>query len=273
MEVDSTSAETHVLLSFYPKKRNGGEEIDYYDWAEIQKEVAHARELDPNSRMVRVRHAMVQAILGHIDEAVAELQRALEADPLSEDARCWLAMILYLGRHLDEALTQGRRLLDLEPERFMPYYVLGYVYLGMRKFEESAAAFRKAIELSRELPIMLGWLGLALGLCGQRLEAQTVLDRLRVLSGQRYVAPTCFAWVHLGLGNIDEVFLWLERAIDAPDRMIEPIMTYPFLDPLRSDPRFAKLLRKMNLESVPSGLSSEGAESRNVLEPNPAILA
>jgi TolB-like protein len=247
LEVDSASAETHVLLSFYPRKRNGGDEIDYYDWAEIQKQVARARELDPNSRLVRIRHAMVQAILGHIDEAVEELDRALEADPLSVDVRCWLAMILYLGRHLDEALTQGLRLLNLEPERFLPYYVLGYVYLGMQKFEESAAAFRNAIELSHELPMMLGWLGLSLGMGGNTLGALAVLDRLRRLARQRYVAPACFAWTYLGLGDIDEAFSWLERAVDAPDRWIEPIKTYPFLDPIRGDPRFAVLLRKMNL--------------------------
>jgi len=271
MDVDSTSAETHVLLSFYPKKRNGGDQIDYYDWAEIQKEVARARELDPNSRLVRVRHAMIQAILGHIDGAVVELERALEADPLSVDVRCWLAMILYLGRHIDQALAQGRRILELEPELFLPYYVLGYVYLEMRKFEESAAAFRKAIELSRELPIMLGWLGLSLGLGGHTVEAQTVLDRLRTLNGQRYVAPTCFAWTHLGLGDTDEAFVWMERAIDAPDRMIEPIKTYPFLDPIRSDPRFAALLRKMNLESGPNDPSCESAGRRNSLEPTALV--
>jgi TolB-like protein/Tfp pilus assembly protein PilF len=248
MEVDGTSAETHVLLSFYPTKRNGRDEINYYDWAEIRKEVAHARALDPNLRMVRVRYAMVQAILGRIDEAVAELERALEADPLSLDVRCWLVMILYLGRHLDQALAQALRILDLEPEHFLPYYALGYVYLGMQKFEESAAALRKAIELSRELPTMLGWLGLSLGMAGRWPEAKAVLDRLRALARQRYVPPTCFAWTHLGLGDVDEAFLWLERAVDAPDRMIEPIKTYPFLDPLRKDPRFTALLRKMNLE-------------------------
>jgi len=247
MEVDSTSAETHVLMSFYPKKRNTRDEIDYYDWGQIQKELARARELDPTLRLVRLRHAMVQAILGHIEEATAEVERALESDPLSFDARCWLIMMLYLGRHLQRALAEAFRILDLEPGHFIPHYQLGYVYLGMQRFEESAAAFRKAIDVSHELPMMLGWLGLSLGLGGHRLEAQAVLDRLRALSSQQYIAPTCFAWIHLGLGNIDEAFVCLERAVDAPDRMIEPIKTYPFLDPLRNDPRFHALLRKMNL--------------------------
>ncbi|MBZ5628839.1 MAG: tetratricopeptide repeat protein, partial [Acidobacteriia bacterium] len=248
LEIDSTSAETHVLLSFYPKKRNCPDEIDYYDWAEIQKEVARARELDPTLRLVRVRHAMVQAMFGHVEEAVAELQRALESDPLSVDVRAWLAMMLHLGRHFDRALEQALRILDLEPEHFVPYHLLGYVYLGMQRFEESAAAFRKATELSRDLPIALGLLALSLGLGGNPLEAQAVLGRLRALARERYVPPTCFAWTHLGLGEIEEAFLWMDRAIDEPDRHMEPIKTYPFLDPLRSDPRFSALLHKMNLD-------------------------
>jgi TolB-like protein/Tfp pilus assembly protein PilF len=244
---DSTSAETHALLSFFPKKRTG-DEIDYYDWAQIQGEVAHARQLDSNSRLVRIRYAMVLAILGDIEEAVAELERALESDPLSFDVRCWLTIFLHLGRHFDQALEQASGILDLEPERFLSYHISGYVYLAMGRFEESTAQFRKALELSQELPMVLGFLGLSLGLSGRTAEARIVLERLHALTGQRYVPPTSFAWTNLGIGNIDETFLWLERAIDAPDRFIEPIKTYPFLDPLRSDPRFITLLRKMNLE-------------------------
>ena len=96
MEVDSTSAETHVLLSFYPTKRDCPGEIDYYNWAEIQKEVARARELDSTLRLVRLRQAMIRAVLGHVEEAAAELEQALESDPLSFDLRCWLVAMLYL---------------------------------------------------------------------------------------------------------------------------------------------------------------------------------
>lgn len=57
-----------------------------------------------------------------------------------------------------------------------------------------------------------------------------------------------FAWIHLGLGEIDEAFVWMDRAIEARDHMMTPIKSYPFLDPLRSEPRFAELLHKMNLK-------------------------
>jgi hypothetical protein len=63
-----------------------------------------------------------------------------------------------------------------------------------------------------------------------------------------YVLPTSFAWIYLGLGEIDHAYTWMERAIDDRDPIIVPIKTYPFLDPLRNEPEFHLLLRKMNLE-------------------------
>jgi hypothetical protein len=94
---------------------------------------------------------------------------------------------------------------------------------------------------------MLGWLGLALGLGGHAAEARIVLERLRAIARHRFVLPTSFAWLHLGLGEIDDAFRWMERAIERNDGWIPALKTYPFLDPLRSDPRFHALLRKLNL--------------------------
>lgn len=246
-EIDNTSPETHALLSFFPGKRDSPEEIDYYNWEEIQQAIAYARGQDPMSRLVLVRYAMVLAILGQVEEAAEELRQLLESDPLSLDARSWLVIMLYLGRHLDQALEELLRMRELEPEHFLPYYQLGQVYLMMRRFEESISSFEKAIELSHDLPLVLGFYGLSLGWSGRTSEGQAVLDRLNALARQQYVLPTSFAWANLGLGNIDEVFFWLDRAVDAPDRFMEPIRTFPFLDPLRDDSRFALLLHKMNL--------------------------
>jgi hypothetical protein len=67
------------------------------------------------------------------------------------------------------------------------------------------------------------------------------------MAAQAYVPPTNFAWIHLGLGEIDEAFAWMDKAIDARDGMMTPIKSYWFLDPIRDDPRFTALLRKMNL--------------------------
>ena len=249
LEIDSSSAETHALLSFFPGKQNCPGEIDYYDWEQIQKEVLRARELNPTARLVRIRHGVILAIHGHVEEAAAEFEQILEFDPLALDARMWLVAMLYLGRHFDRALDHLSKMVELEPDHYMPYYQLGQVYAMVRRFEESIRAFHRALELFPESPVILGFLGLSLGWGGHRQEAQVALNRLHALARQGHVPATSFAWVYLGLGNTDEAFVWLNRAVDAPDRFMEPIKTWPFLDPLRSDPRFKALLRKMNLEA------------------------
>ncbi len=249
VEIDAKLPEAHALLSYYPKQRYYEDELCYYDWPAILKDLARARELNADSQMVRLRYAIVLMILGRTDEAIAELERALESDPLSIDVHGWLGEVLCWGRQYDRALSQALRLVELAPSIFLSHMVLGHVYLALEKYEESIAALRKTVELSGGLPLTMGWLGLAVGLGGHTIEARDILDHLHTLAAQRYVPPTCFAWIHLGLGELDEAFLWMERAVEAPDRMMSPIKTYPFFDPLRGHPRFTALLRKMNLDS------------------------
>jgi hypothetical protein len=114
--------------------------------------------------------------------------------------------------------------------------------------DDAIAAYRRALELSGGSAAMLGWLGLSLGLAGQSAEARTLLERIRGMASKAYVPPTAFAWIYIGLGEIDDAFDWLDRAIDACDQFMMPIKSYAFLDPFRSDPRFHALLRKMRLD-------------------------
>lgn len=248
LQIDDSSAETHALMSLFPSKQNNPGEIDYYNWEQIQKEVLRARELDATSRLVQIRHATVLAIHGHVEEAAAELEQVLEFDPLALDVRLWLVGMLYLGRHFDQALELLSKMVELEPDHYMPYYQLGQVYAMVRKFEDSIRAFHRALQLFPDSPVILGFLGLALGWGGHMQEAQAVLSRLHALARRGHVPATSFAWTNLGLGKLDEAFVWLDRAVEAPDRFLEPIKTFPFLDPIRSDPRFKALLRKMRLD-------------------------
>jgi len=126
--------------------------------------------------------------------------------------------------------------------------VLGMVYLGTQQFDKSVAELRGAAELSNELPLTLGWLGLALGLGGHNAEAARLLEHLHAIANERFVLPTSFAWPHIGCGEIDDAFAWMKRAVEEKDEWVHPLKTYPFLDPLRSDLRFHDLMRKINLE-------------------------
>lgn len=176
-----------------------------------------------------------------------EIEAALELDPLSPIIRTWLATMLWFDRLYDRALEQARTLLELAPHYYWSHAMAGIFYREKRMFDEAIAAHRRALELSGGSPLMLGWMGLALGQAGKAAEAREVLKRLHGIAAKTYVPPTSFAWTHLGLGEIDSAFEWMDRAFEVRDQMMTSIKNYPFLDPLRSDPRFAALLHKMNL--------------------------
>ncbi len=243
LEIDNTRAETHALLGQFHKTIE-------YNWPEVHREMSVALQLDPNSPLVRMRYAVSELMPhGRLEEAVAELERALELDPLSLMARAWLGINLLLWRHFDRAVEEGRNLLKLDPRYFLAHFVIAVAYRYQNKPEDAIAAQRKAVELSGGAAAMLGWLGLTLAGSGQVAEARAVLERLHGLSAKEYVPPCCFAWLHLGLREIDLAFDWLNRAVEQCDQFMMPIKSYPFLDPIRADPRFTALLRKMNLES------------------------
>ena len=245
-ELDPTLAEPRTHVAYHPQKCHY-EDAYSYNWLEAERDMAYARDMNPNSPLVRVRHATVLGVLGETEQAVAELECALELDPLSLEVHCWLVLELFFDRQYERGLRQARQLVELEPGHHIAYMMLGLIYLGMQRYDESIAALRRAAELSDELPLMLGWLGLALGLGGRTAEARMELERLHAIASQRFVLPSSFAWLHLGLGEIDDAFAWMNRAVNKNDEWVHPLKIYPFLDPIRSDARFHPLLRKLNL--------------------------
>ena len=243
LEIDSSLGETHALLGLYHKQLA-------YDWPELAREMARALELSPTSPIVRERYAF-NVLMPHArhDEAVAQLELALEWDPLSVSVRSHLGAVLLLWRRYDRAMEEAKRVLDLEPRSYWGHAMMGSCFRDQRIFDKAIAAYRTALELSGGSSSMLGWLGMSLALGGEAAEARTFLARLDERAARAYVPPTSFAWIHLGLREIDSAFEWLERAIDARDQFIMPIKSYWFFDPIRSDPRFAALLHKMRLDA------------------------
>jgi serine/threonine-protein kinase len=242
LEIEDTLGETHALLGMYRK------ELDY-NWPEVHREMRRALELNPASPVVRLRNALSGLMpLGRVGEAAAEVEHALQSDPLSLFLQWWLALMLYLGRHYHRAIEQVRRMLDLDAGYYLAHFMQAMVCLGMGRDQEALAAARRSAELSGGMPLILGVLGLVCGRTGNTSEARALLDRLEAMARVTYVPPTSFVWIYFGLGDVDNAFLWMERAVEARDPIIMPVKTFPFLDPFRTDPRYRALLRKMNLE-------------------------
>ncbi len=243
LEIDNTVAQAHAFLGLFRKEHD-------CNWAEVHRKVTRAVELDPTSPEIRFWHVAAYLLpLGRITEAIAELQQALEIDPLSVFLRSWLGLMFDFGSQYDKGLKEASLARELDPNSYIPHFVLGHLYRDKGMFPESIAAHRVAVERSGNAPLMLGWLGLPLGLSGNTTEARSILEHLRATAIHTYVPPSAFAWIHLGLGELDDAFVWMDRAIGAHDPMMTPIKTYPFMAPLRDDPRFHALLLKMNLAS------------------------
>ena len=242
IEIDHRLAETHALLGMFRK------ELDY-NWPEVQREMALGLKLDPASSLVHFRYGLSGLMpQGRLDESAAEFEFVLESDPLSLSVHMWLGFVLYLGRHYERALEQCRLLMKLDPTYFLGYHVTGEILCEQGSYGEAISAFRKAAELSGNAPLVLGWLGMTLARSGDCTAARNVLAGLHAAATQMYILSTSFAWIHLGLGEIEQALTWMERAIEERDPIIVPIKTYPFMDPLRGNPRFNSLLRQMHLE-------------------------
>jgi TolB-like protein/DNA-binding winged helix-turn-helix (wHTH) protein len=243
LQIDNERAETRAILAQYYKQLD-------YRWPDTERELTKALAASPSSPFVRMHYAVGWLMpQGRIREAIAELQSALEWDPLSYHPRCWLAIMLALAREWDRSLEQARLLIELEPDPAIGYWAQGFALRGKGLVAESIASHARAAGISGGAGLTLGWLGLVLGAAGRLDEARAVLGQLEADREHRYVPPSSLAWVHLGLRDVDRAFEWMERAVDAHDQLMMPIKSYAFLDPIRRDPRFAALLRKMKLEA------------------------
>ena len=255
LEIDNTRAETHALLAQFHKAVE-------YNWTEVHREMELALRLDGDSPLVRMCYAVSELMPhGRLVEAAEQLEKALATNPLSLSRRTWLGVIFLLDRKPEQAIEEGRTLLELDPEFPLAHFILGAAFRSQGRFDDSIAEHRKAVELSDNSASLLGWLGLTLAAGGETSEAREILQRLHTVAKDDYVPPTSFAWIHLGLREIDSAFKWLDRAVEVCDQLIMPIKNYIFLDPIRGDPRFKRLLQKMHLDQKDPTLAAMGGSS------------
>jgi tetratricopeptide (TPR) repeat protein len=242
LELDDSMAETHALLGMLRK------ELDY-NWPEVDRVLRLALELNRESPLVRLRYA-ISGLLPHgrMDEAVAELDAVLQTDPLSLHVRWWLAGMAWMARRPDRSIEEGRHMIALDSTHFMGHWALGMGLDQTGRAAEAVADLEKAHELSGGMPFTLGFLAYAYGRWGRPDDARGLLEHAHELGSERYYPPSALALGYIGLEEWDAAFEWMDRAIEARDPIIMPIKTYPFLDPVRGDPRYRALLQKMHLD-------------------------
>jgi eukaryotic-like serine/threonine-protein kinase len=244
LEIDGTLAEGHALLGMLRK------ELDY-NWPEVDREIDRARALNPESPTVRLRYALSSLMpRARLSEAVEEMKRVVEADPLSPFGRWWLALYLFLARDYASALKHGNAIVSLEPGYHLGHLIRGLSLIAQGEPEKAIPAFEQASRLSAGAPLFQGFLGWAYGVSGRIADARRILDELRDPGRPGWTPPTSRAWIYVGLRETDQAFQEMDRAIEERDPIIMPILSFPHLDSLRSDPRFLTLLAKLNLRTA-----------------------
>jgi TolB-like protein/Tfp pilus assembly protein PilF/predicted Ser/Thr protein kinase len=239
LELDDTLAEAHTSLAFVKAGYD-------WDWQGGETEFNRAIELNPNDANAHHLHAFGFRLRGKLEEAIAEDKRALELDPLSVVTNWSLGMNYFQARRYDQAIEQERKTLDLDPNFFLAHDTIGGSDVEKSMYKEGIAELDKSLAVTPGNVLGLMSLGRAYALAGRRADAEKVLDQLNEFSKREYVPAITRVTVYAALGEKDKAFEWLEKGYD--ERFLIFIKTEPAFDPLRSDPRFADLLRRMNLQ-------------------------
>jgi DNA-binding winged helix-turn-helix (wHTH) protein/TolB-like protein/Tfp pilus assembly protein PilF len=240
LAIDETLSEAHAALARVLWQYD-------WDWPAAEREFKRAIELDPGNAFAHRIYGYYLASMGRVDESVAAIKKAQELDPLSLIINLDVGQMLYYAGQNDQAMAQFRKTQAIDPNFRTVYQRLGMGYCRMGKYAEAVAELERADTLAKGNSRTISLLGYAYGLWGKRDEAVKKLDELKELSGRKYVTPWETAIIYTGLGDKDQAFDWLRRACDEREPLLVYINVWPIVESLRTDPRFASLLRCVGL--------------------------
>jgi TolB-like protein/DNA-binding winged helix-turn-helix (wHTH) protein/Tfp pilus assembly protein PilF len=243
LEIDGALAEAHTSLARIKAEYD-------WDWSGAEREFQRAIELNPGYPTAYQWHGSVLSTMGRPEEAIANYKRALELDPLSPITNGVLGQALYYTRQYDQAIEQLKKTLELDPDLGLARAYLALAYRQKSMNKEAIAEFEKLLVILHGHAWALADLGYAYATAGRGPEAQRMLDQLNQLSRQNFVPADAMAHVYVGLGEKGKAIEWLEKGYERHSIGLGGVglKPDPLWDPVRSDPRFADLLRRMNLQ-------------------------
>ena len=240
LEIDKDLAEAHVSLGYISFTYEG-------DWPAAGKHFEQALTLNPAYSRAHTFYAFYLSSLGRSEEALEVAKRALDLDPASPAVSHSLAVQLYLARKFDRAIEQAYDTLEMDGNFAISYVVLGEVYLSKGMYRDGLSALEKYSALSRRNATSLAFLGYSHARLGERKEALRMIEELKAASRQSFVPALFVALVYAGLEDKDQAFTWLEKAYEERFNRLAYLKVEALWDPLRSDPRFADLLRRVGI--------------------------
>jgi eukaryotic-like serine/threonine-protein kinase len=243
LELDDSLAEAHAALArayFYG-----------WDWRSAEREFKRAVELNPNSAISHHGYSELLFARARFDESIAEAMRALELDPLSPQTVGDLAYVYLVMRRYDESIAQGQKALDLDPNAAWIRADMAWAYALKGAYAQAIAEYDKipaqAKVVAAENQLVANGLGWVYAVSGRRADALKIAKELKDLSSHAYVDFYEVAEIYAGLGDKDEAFRLLEKAYEEHSSNMPFLAVDIFWYGMRSDPRYADLLRRMGL--------------------------
>lgn len=236
VQLDSQLAEAHVAqagvlyyFEFQPKR--------------ALQALDTALDLNPASVKALLHSSWLLGESGRFDDGLERNLRAVKLDPLSTSVNHAIAQLYYLNRDYEKTIEQGKRALELDPSDPSLHYLLAWPYEQLGRYDEAIARHKRAIELAGNSPRYQASLAHTYAVAGRGLEASRILKRLESESN---ASPYDIAIIYLGLGQTEAAIDWLEKAYKARDSQLIYIYQGPRFDSLRDEPRFIRLLERMD---------------------------
>ena len=240
LALDESLSEAHATSATIKQKM--------WRWAEAEQELKRAISLNPNYPTAHHWYAYYFYIKRQFDDAMKEIKKAYELDPLSPVISENVANVYLLKNDVNSAIEQCQRTIELDPGFADAHYILGFAYLTQRRVEEATTEFEKSVDLSGRAGTYLCNLGYCYAVTGRQAEAISILKELEQKYAQGKSSGLFLAAVYAGLGDKNKAFVWLEKDFQQRSGQLPTISWRLHFEGLRSDPRYAELLRRMGLE-------------------------
>ena len=239
VELDDNLPEAHTAWALIVQNYD-------WDWRTAEKEYRRAIELNPNYATAHHWYAEHLMWLGRFDEALQESERARQLDPLSLIIASDNGAILYYSRQYDRAIQQFRAVREMDPN-FSRAGMIRHVYAQKGMFSYALAEIEKGRRVNGDRPWFWSESAYVYGRTGQQAQARLALEKLKALNREHPIDPVMFVESYIGMNNKDQAFIWLERAYAQHSNSMITLKVDPIYDPLRSDPRFQDLMRRVGL--------------------------
>jgi eukaryotic-like serine/threonine-protein kinase len=239
LSLDDSLAEAHTS--------NAGIKEVEWNWQEADNEYKRAIELNPNYATAHHWYSLYSESMGRLDVALTEIKKAQELDPLSIQINKNVGDRLISLHQYDKAIEQYRKTIEMDPNSPIVHEGLGFAYLRKGLYAEALAEFQKGRELSGDYLSYVINTAEVYARWGKKDEVQNRLHEIRELSKQKYVSPLSFAGIYATMGEKDQAFEWLEKAYQERSVRLEYLKIAPQFESLRTDSRYADLLRRIGL--------------------------